>query len=92
MRNSIRIEGRHAELASPEEIADGIRSALEVFTRNGVDSVDCAAAISKYHRAELLSPEEAFLCVVWDEAEEAAFRAITLGWMSRDVEIQIAVC
>ena len=92
MRNSIRIEGRHADLASPEAIADGIRAALEVFNRNGVESSDCAAAIQKYHRAELLSPEEAFLCVVWDEAEEAAFKQITLGWLSRDVEIQIAVC
>jgi hypothetical protein len=91
MQRTISIEGKHAELASPEEMADGIRAASEVFERNGVDPLDCAAAIAKLERDELLSREEALLCVIWDEAEDAAFRAVTLGWLSRDVDIRIAV-
>lgn len=91
MPSIIRIEGEHAALASPDEIADGIQAATEVFQRQGVNPRACAAAIAKLERDELLSREEAFLCVIWDEAEDAAFRAITLGWLSRDVDLRIAV-
>jgi len=90
-QRTITIEGEHATLASPEEIADGIRAAAEVFARNGVDPLDCAAAITKLERDELLNREEALLCLIWDEAEDAAFRTITLGWLSRAVDIRIAV-
>ncbi|CAI8964760.1 hypothetical protein [Methylocaldum szegediense] len=88
---TITITGEHAELASPEEIAAGISAAAEVFARNGVDPLACAAAIAKLERDELLSREEALLCVIWDHAEDAAFRAVTLGWLSRAVDIRIAV-
>jgi hypothetical protein len=88
---TITIVGEHAELASPEEIADGISAAAEVFARNGVDPLDCAAAVAKLERDELLNREEALLCVIWDHAEDAAFRAVTLGWLSRAVDIRIAV-
>jgi|GEM_PF-1217632 len=91
MQRTIDIEGEHASLASPEEIAAGIRAAAEVFTRNGVDPLECAAAIGKLERDELLDREEALLCVIWDEAEDAAFRAVTLGWLSRAVDIRIKV-
>lgn len=89
---TIKIKGKHAGLASLDEIASGLRAAGEVFDRNGVDGLDCAAAIAKLERNELLSREEALLCVIWDEAEDAAFRAVTLGWLSRDVDICIEVC
>lgn len=88
---TISIAGKHAELASKEEIADGIRVAKEVFDRNEVDPLSCAAAIEKMENDHLLSREEALLCVIWDEAEDAAFRAVTLGWLSRDVDIQVKV-
>ncbi|HYE37175.1 hypothetical protein [Methylocaldum sp.] len=91
MQRTISIEGKHAELASQEEIANGIQAASDVFARNEVDPLDCAAAIAKLERDELLSREEALLCVIWDEAEEAAFRTVTLGWLSRDVDIRIGV-
>lgn len=87
----ITIEGEHAALASSEEIADGVRVAREVFVRNGADPLACAEAIEKLERDQLLSREEALLCVIWDEAEDAACRAITLGWLSRDVDIQLKV-
>ncbi len=85
------IEGRHVELASRDEIADGIRAAREVFAHNQVDPLSCAAAIDKMENDQLLCREEALLCVIWDEAEDAAFRAITLGWLSRDVDIKLQV-
>jgi hypothetical protein len=85
------IEGKHAELASPEDIANGVRAAREVFARNGADPLACAAAIEKLESDQLLTREEALLCVVWDEAEEAAFRTVTLGWLSRDVDIKLKV-
>lgn len=91
MPSTLSIHGRHAELASPQDIADGIRAASEVFAKNQVDPLDCANALAKMKRDELLSQEEALLCVIWDEAEEAAFRTITLGWLSRDVDIQLQV-
>jgi len=85
------IEGKHAELASPEEIANGIRVAKEVFARNEADPLACAAAIEKMESDQLLTREEALLCVIWDEAEDAAFRAVTLGWLSRDVDIRLKI-
>lgn len=87
----ISIEGEHASLASEDEVADGIWAAREVFVRNETDPLACAAAVEKMEQDELLNREEALLCLIWDEAEEAAFRAVTYGWMSRSVDIKIAV-
>jgi hypothetical protein len=85
------IEGQHAELASASEKADGIRAAKEVFDSNQADPLACALAVEKMESDQLLTREEALLCVIWDEAEEAAFRAITVGWLSRDVDIKLKV-
>lgn len=85
------IEGKHAELASSDEIADGIRVAKEVFALNDADPLACAAAIDKLESDQLLTREEALQCVIWDQAEEAAFKAVTLGWLSRDVDIKLKV-
>jgi hypothetical protein len=87
----ISIEGEHAALASEDEIADGIAAAREVFARNEADPLACQIAVDKLEKDELLNREEALLCLIWDEAEEAAFRAVTLGWLSRAVDIKIAV-
>ncbi len=84
-------EGTHAELISPTDEADGIRVAKEVFARNDADPLACAAAIGKMESDQLLTREEALLCVIWDEAEEAAFKKVTLGWLSRDVDIKLKV-
>lgn len=85
------IEGDHAHLASQQEVADGIRVAQEVFARNGADPLAAALAIEKLEKDQLLSREEALLCVVWDEAEDAALRAVTHGWLSRAVDIRLKV-
>lgn len=87
----ISIEGEHATLASEDEIADGIAAAREVFARNEADPLACQLAVEKMEQDELLNREEALLCLIWDEAEEAAFRAVTLGWLSRAVDIKLAV-
>lgn len=84
------IAGKDAALASQKEIAAGIKAAVEVFARNQADPLACAAANAKRERDEALTPEEALLCVIWDEADDAAWRAVTRGWLSRDVDIQLA--
>ncbi len=91
MSATITIAGKHAELASKQEIADGIRGAWEVFARNEADPLACAAAMEKLESDQLLTREEAILYVIWDEAAEAAFRAVTVGWLSRNVDIKINV-
>ena len=84
-------EGQHADLVSPDMAAEGIRIAKEIFDRNNADPLACAAAVEKMESDQLLEREEALLCVVWDEAEEAAFKKVTLGWLSRDVDIKLKV-
>lgn len=84
-------EGAHAHLATEKDIAFAIAQAKEVFERNQADPLACAAAIAKMEGDELLTREEALLCVIWDEAEEAAFKALTIGWLSRDVDIILKV-
>jgi hypothetical protein len=91
MSYKITIEGFHAELATAEQITLGIVAAREAFARNEADPLQCAAAVDKMEKDELLSKEEALLCLIWDEAEEAAFKAVTHGWLSRDVDVKIAV-
>ncbi len=85
------IEGKHAELASPQDIAYAINRAKEVFARNEADPLACAAAVEKMESDQLLTREEALLCVIWDEAEEVTFKTVTLGWLSRDVDIKLKV-
>jgi hypothetical protein len=91
MDRTISIVGGDAHLASPKELAAGIQAAQGVFAKNNVDPLDCAAASDKRERGEPLSREEALLCVIWDRADDAAWRAATLGWLSRDIDIGIAV-
>lgn len=91
MQATLEFEGKHVELASINEIASGIDAAMKVFAARNADPLACAAANGKLGKGELLSRDEALLCVVWDEADEAAFRAVTLGWLSRDVDIRLCV-
>lgn len=92
MQAAIGIEGNDIGIASPDEIVDGIRAASVVFLRHQADPLDCAAANEKRYRGDaLLTPQEAAWCLIWDEANYAAFHAVTLGWLSRDIDIQIAV-
>ena len=88
--SSIRIEGQDAWIASSENITSGVNAANAVFARHNVDPLKCAKANDKMMQGEeLLSEEEALLCLIWDEADYAAFLAITVGWLSRDIDIQI---
>ncbi len=83
--------GEHAPLASGEEISTGLDAAYKVFARHGADPGICAEANLKLEKGELLTKDEALLCVIWNEADDKAFRAVTLGWLARDVDIRLAV-
>jgi hypothetical protein len=85
------IEGQHAELASESDIVFAINQAREVFARNNADPLACARAVEKMESDELLSREEALLCLIWDEAEEVFFKSVTIGWLSREVDIRLKV-
>lgn len=89
MQANLAFEGEHVHLASPEEIAAGISAAREVFARHNVDPLTCAQARRKLAADEPLSRDEALLCVIWDAADDKAFRAVTLGWLVRDVDIRL---
>lgn len=87
MQASIKFVGEHAHLPSPDEIAAGINAANEVFARHSLDPLACAAAHAKLEKDEELTRDEAQLCVIWQMADDKAFRAITLGWLKRDIDI-----
>jgi hypothetical protein len=91
MQTALKIEGTHVPLASPEEIVAGIKAAAAVFAQHDVDPQACAAAIDKFDKDEPLTRDEAVLCVIWDTADDKAFRAVTLGWLARDLDIRLAV-
>lgn len=91
MQTLLKIEGNHTHLASPEEIAAGLNAASEVFASHNADPLACAAASQKLDKDEELTRDEALLCVIWDTADDKAFRAVTLGWLARDVDIRLAL-
>ncbi|HUV99876.1 MAG TPA: hypothetical protein VMV88_06930 [Gallionella sp.] len=91
-KTAIRIEGQDAWIASEDNITEGILAASAVFSRHHVDPFDCEKANKKMiNGKELLSEQEALLSLIWEEADYAAFHAITVGWLSRDIDIQITV-
>lgn len=83
MQTCIIFEGENVNMASPDEIAAGINAANEVFSHHNVDPLACAAAKEKLAKDEPLTKDEALLCVIWETAEDKAFRAVTLNWMVR---------
>ena len=87
MQARITFVGEHAHLPSPDEIAAGIAAANAVFAGHSVDPLACAAANAKLENDEELTKDEAQLCVIWQMADDKAFRAITLGWLKRDIDI-----
>lgn len=91
MEATLKIVGVHVHLASEDEISTGIAAALNVFSEHNVNPFECAAASGKLERNELLSREEARLCVIWDTADDKAFRAVTLGWLFRAIDIRLSV-
>ena len=91
MQATLTFQGEHVNVASAEEIAAGINAASEVFARHNVDPLACAAANAKLEQDEELSKDEAQLCVIWQMADDKAFRAVTLGWLQRDTDIWLAV-
>ena len=89
---TIHIEGQDSWIASQGNISDGISAASAVFALRHVDPLVCAMANKKLIRGkEWLSKEEGLLSLIWEEADSAAFKAITVGWLSRGNDIQIAV-
>jgi len=91
MQAILKFEGEHAHLASQAEVVAGINTAIQVFARDNVDPRACAAASHKLAQDEPLTREEALLCVIWNTADDKAFRAVTLGWLVRDIDIYLAV-
>lgn len=91
MAETLALVGTHAHLASQKEISSGISAAMAVFDQYNVDPLACAEANGKLERDELLSREEARLFVIWHAAEDKAFRAVTLGWLIRDVDIRLVI-
>jgi hypothetical protein len=91
MQATITFQGEHVHLATPEEIAAGVNAASEVFSRHNVDPLACAAASEKLDKDEPLTKDEALLCVIWDTADDKAFRAVTLNWLVRDIDIRLAI-
>lgn len=85
------IVGTHSEVASASDIAYAIHQAKAIFHRHSVDPLACLAAIQKLENDELLNREEALLCLIWDEAEEVAFKSATIGWLSRDVDLRLCI-
>ena len=90
MQVPLRLEGEHLHLASQDEIIAGIKAAAAVFSQHDADPLACAAAYEKMAQDALLTRDEALLCVIWDAADDKAFRAVTLGWLARDVDIRLA--
>lgn len=89
---ALRIGGQDAWIAPQDSIIDGINAANAVFARHYVDPVDCEAANKKLIQGkELLTKEEVMLSLIWEEADYAAFHAITVGWLSRDIDIQLSI-
>lgn len=91
MQASINFEGGDLEFASADEIAAGATAAREVFERRQADPLACAASSDKRNDNELLTRQDALNCVIWDEANYAAWHAMTRGWLRRDVDIHLAV-
>ncbi len=88
----LRIEGQDAWIAPQDSIVEGINAAKAVFESHHADPMACNQANLKFIRGkELLSKEEAMLSLIWEEADHAAFHAITIGWLSRNVDIQLTI-
>ena len=92
MQASITFEGKQIEMATADEIAAGIAAAHEAFAAQDADPLACAAAKDKLARSEPLTRDEALMCVIWETAEDKAFRAVTLNWLVRgEIDIWLAV-
>ncbi|OGU22880.1 MAG: hypothetical protein A2580_11985 [Hydrogenophilales bacterium RIFOXYD1_FULL_62_11] len=92
MQASITFEGKQVEMATADEIAAGIAAAHEAFAAHDADPLACAAAMDKLAKNEPLNHDEAMLCVIWETAEDKAFRAVTLNWLVRgEIDIWLAV-
>lgn len=91
MQSNISFAGEHLHLLTADELSTGINAAIAVFAQHKVEPTHCAAAVKKLEQDELLTRDEALLCVIWDTADDKAFRAMTLGWLVRDVDIRLAI-
>lgn len=91
MPATIKFVGEHANMASSDELASGINAANAVFSKHSVDPCLCAAAKAKLDKDELLTKDEALLSVIWEVADDKAFRAVTLNWLVRDLDIWLAL-
>jgi hypothetical protein len=91
MQASISFEGKDIEFASAGELAAGAAAAQELFERRQADLLECAASNDKRCKDVELSRQDALNCLIWDEANYAAWHAMTRGWLRRDVDIHLAL-
>ena len=76
---------------SVRSLRGGVGERIPVSPSHNVDPLACSAANAKLEKDEELTRDEAQLCVIWQMADDKAFRAITLGWLKRDTDIWLAV-
>ena len=88
----LRIEGQDAWNVPQAKLTEAIRAANAVFVRYKVEPLECEKANKKLILGkDFLSKEETRLSLIWEEADYAAFNAITADGLSRDIDIYIRV-
>ncbi|WP_414041726.1 hypothetical protein ACJU26_06675 [Acidithiobacillus sp. M4-SHS-6] len=91
MRTIITLAGQDVGLVSEKDMARAIEAAAEVFAQHGADPMACEIANQKQYSDAEITQEEALLCVIWEEANYAAWHKATIGWMSRDIDLYLMV-
>ncbi len=79
-------DDHHVEGAQPEEIVRGLFAAQDVFDKAGVTPDQAASARFVVEGWDIrgftgkVPEEELAICIIWDEADQAAVRACCAGW------------
>jgi hypothetical protein len=91
MRTIITLAGQDVGLVSENDMALAIQAAEEVFAQHEADPMACEVANQKQYSNADITRDEALLCVIWEEANYAAWHKATIGWMSRDIDLYMMV-
>lgn len=92
MSTVISLTGKDVKLVNQKDLSLAIRAAQDIFEQHGVDPMECQLAIQKQSSDEEITRDEALLCIIWEEANYAAWHKATIGWMSRDVDLCLLTC
>ena len=91
MRTIITLAGQEVGLVSENDMALAIQAAEEVFAQHEANPMACEVANQKQYNNADITRDEALLCVIWEEANYAAWHKATIGWMSRDIDLYMLV-